>query len=120
MKQLENNVNINKKASSAETDKADNMGRETGLEPAAFRATICQQNDIISINNNILQDTTHHKVTKYCPNSDKNGISTNTNNQKEKPNTVTEAVLTINSLPLTDNEKADMIRLLLNSYSGKD
>ncbi len=33
-------TNINKKASSAETDKADNMGRETGLEPAAFRATI--------------------------------------------------------------------------------
>ena len=37
---LVNTVNSDEKASFTAVNKANNMGRETGFEPAAFRATI--------------------------------------------------------------------------------
>lgn len=106
-------LNTNKKASSAEADKANNLGRETEFESATFRATICRQNDITSNNTNKLSDNTNSEVTKSCLNRVEN--DQNITKQAEKSDSVAKAVLAINKLPLSPEDKAKMIKLLMNS-----
>ena len=58
-----------------------------------------------------LQDTQEAKATKNCPNR-----VVNPQNQSSIPkqsNQIAESILAINNLPLTPDEKAQMIRLLL-------
>ncbi len=87
------------------------MGRETEFESATFRATIFRQNSTTSNNDNKLQDNTNSKVTKSCLNRVQN--DQNPADKHQSNNAVAEAVLEISKLPLSDDEKAQMIRMLL-------
>ncbi len=67
--------------------------------------------ELSTLNTNILQDTIKSKVTKSCLNRVQN--YQNSENKPTDNNQIAEAVLAINALPLSNDEKAEMVKLLM-------